>query len=284
MSVVSSEITRKAKSNLAFALGILPKERRDDMVVFYAFCRVVDDLADDQAVAPAKREAALNAWKDGLENGFADPTPFQREVIGLRDARQLPTELLVAIIEGCKMDLRPQRFGTWEDLSKYTWKVACAVGLVSVRLFGCTHPDADRFAVALGHALQLTNILRDVGEDLSNELRIYLPLADLARFQYTERDLVGRVHDGRFLAMMAYQAERTEAFYQEAKAIHATLPAADRAALVPAAIMEDTYRTLLGKMKRDGFRVFDRRYRLSKARKLAIFSKHLITRPTLSGE
>ncbi len=278
---VASEITRKAKSNLAFALNILPKDRRDDMVVFYAFCRVIDDLADDLDVPAAQRAAALSAWKLGLENGFAAPDEFQREVIEVRDKKSIPTGLLTAIIDGCTMDLHPQRFGTWEDLSNYTWKVACAVGLVSVRLFGCQHPDSEKYAVALGHALQLTNILRDVGEDLSNSVRIYLPLADLGRFQYTERDLIGRVHDGRFMAMMAYQSERAEAFYQEAESL---LPASDRAALTPAIIMAETYRTLLQRMKSDGFRVFDRRYSLSKARKLAILSKHLIARKRSARE
>lgn len=278
---VASEITRKAKSNLAFALSILPKDRREDMVVFYAFCRVIDDLADDLDVPAEKRAAALSAWKLGLEEGFAAPDEFQREVIELRDKRAIPTELLTAIIDGCMMDLHPQRFGTWEELSRYTWKVACAVGLVSVRLFGCQHPDSDKYAVALGHALQLTNILRDVGEDLSNSVRIYLPLADLGRFQYTERDLIGRVHDGRFMAMMAYQADRAEAFYQEAESL---LPASDRAALTPAIIMAETYRTLLQRMRADGFRVFDRRYSLSKARKFAILSKHLISRKRSARE
>lgn len=273
MSAVSSEITRKAKSNLAFALRVMPKERRDDMVVFYAFCRVVDDLADDPGVPAAKRDSALQAWKDGLLHGFAEPDPFQREVVALRDRREIPTELLTAVIDGCLMDLHPQRFGTWEDLSRYTWKVACAVGLVSVKLFGCTHPDSEKYAVALGHALQLTNILRDVGEDLSNGVRIYLPLADLARFQYTERDLIGRVYDGRFLAAMAWQADRAEAYFKEAEAL---MPAEDRAALLPATIMAAIYRGVLCKMRRDGFRVFDRRYRLSKARKMAIFAKYLL--------
>lgn len=278
---VASEITRKAKSNLAFALSILPKDRREDMVVFYAFCRVIDDLADDLDIPAEKRAASLSAWKQGLEQGFAAPDEFQREVIELRDKRAIPTELLTAIIDGCTMDLHPQRFGTWEELSGYTWKVACAVGLVSVRLFGCQHPDSEKYAVALGHALQLTNILRDVGEDLSNSVRIYLPLADLGRFQYTERDLIGRVHDGRFMAMMAYQAERAEAFYQQAESL---LPPSDRAALTPAIIMAETYRTLLQRMKADGFRVFDRRYSLSKARKLAILSKHLIARKRSARE
>ncbi len=269
----SAEITRQAKSNLAFALQILPKDRREGMVTFYAFCRVVDDLADDPERPIEEKEAALLAWKDGLENGFAAPDALQGEVLALVERYAIPVHLLTAIIDGCRMDLRPQRFGTWEDLSDYTYKVACAVGLASLKVFGAEDPASERYAVALGHALQLTNILRDVGEDLSNGVRIYLPLADMARFQYTERDLIGRVHDGRFMALMSYQAERAENFYREATGV---MPKSDAKALVPAEIMRAIYHALLEKMKRDGFKVFDRRYSLSKARKMAILSKHLL--------
>ncbi len=269
----SAEITRQAKSNLAFALQILPKERRDGMITFYAFCRVVDDLADDPLRPLEAREADLLAWKAGLENGFAGPDALQREVVEMITRYEIPARLLTAIIDGCLMDLRPQRFGTWEDLSQYTYKVACAVGLASLKVFGATDPASERYAIALGHALQLTNILRDVGEDLANGDRIYLPLADFARFQYTEGDLVGRVHDDRFTAMMAYQAERAEGFYREAVEV---MPKSDARALVPAEIMRSIYQTLLSKMKKDGFKVFDQRYGLSKARKMAIFSKHLL--------
>ena len=271
----ASEITRKAKSNLAFALNILPRERREDMVVFYAFCRIMDDIADNPSMPVEDRAAALSEWKQGLIRGFENPGEFEREVVEMRDRQNIPNDLLVAIIEGCEMDLTPQRFGTWDDLAGYTWKVACAVGLVSVRLFGCKDPASDKYAVALGHALQLTNILRDVGEDLGNGVRIYLPLMDLARFQYTERDLIGRVHDGRFLAMMAYEADRAEGFFKEAEAI---LPQVDRDALVPARIMGETYHRLLTKMRADHFHVFSKRYSVSKARKLTILSKHLIAR------
>ncbi len=271
----ASEITRQAKSNLAFALKILPRERRRDMEVFYAFCRTMDDIADDPGRSVSDRAAALGEWKRGLVEGFRNPGEFESEVAGMQDRNGLPVDLLTAIIEGCEMDLRPQRFGTWEDLSGYTWKVACAVGLVSVRLFGCRRVESDDYAVALGHALQLTNILRDIAEDLSNGVRIYLPLADLARFQYTERDLIGRVYDGRFLALMAYEADRAEGYFRQADEL---LPAGDRAALVPARVMGDTYRLLLRKMRADGFRVFGRRYSVSKARKIAILSKHLIAR------
>jgi phytoene synthase len=269
----SAEITRQAKSNLAFALQILPKDRREGMVTFYAFCRVVDDLADDPDRPVEAREADLLTWKAGLEQGFAAPDPLQLEVMGLMKRYDIPVHLLTAIIDGCRMDLHPQRFGTWDDLSQYTYKVACAVGLASLKVFGATDPASEKYAIALGHALQLTNILRDVGEDLSNGCRIYLPLADFARFQYTERDLVGRVYDGRFMAMMAYQAERAAAFYREAVEV---MPKSDARALVPAEIMRSIYQTLLDKMKKGGFKVFDRRYRLSKARKMAIFSKHLL--------
>lgn len=271
----AADITRRAKSNLAFALKVLPPERRDEAVTFYAFCRTIDDLADDPALPVAERGAALARWEDGLRHGFAAPDSLQAGVVAWRDRLGIPNDLLLAIIDGCRMDLHPQRFGTWDDLRQYTWKVACAVGLVSVRVFGATAPAAESYAVALGHALQLTNILRDVGEDLANGCRIYLPLADLNRFQYTERDLVGRVHDGRFLALMAFEAERAEGLFREAAAL---LPAADRRALLPAEIMREIYQTLLGKMREDRFRVFDRRYRLSAARKLAILSKHALLR------
>ena len=272
---VASEITRKAKSNLAFALKILPRERREDMVIFYAFCRTIDDLADDPGMTSSTRMELLEDWKNGLVSGFASPDEFQSEVISLRDRHQIPNDLLVAIIDGCQMDVLPQRFETWQDLSTYIWKVACAVGLVSIRLFGCKDPGSERYAVALGHALQLTNILRDVTEDLTNGRRIYLPLTDLAQFHYTEQDLIDQVHDERFLNLMAFEAERAEGFFMEAAA---SLPSSDLAALVPARIMGEIYHVLLQKMRNGHFEVFKKRYSVSKARKLAILSKHLIAR------
>lgn len=271
----ASEITRRAQSNLAFALNILPRERREDMVVFYAFCRTMDDLADEVGVAPEVRARSLSAWENGLIHGFENAEAFQQEVISLRDRQRIPNELLLAIIDGCRMDLQPQRFQTWDGLAAYIWKVAGAVGLVSIRIFGCTDPASERYAVALAQALQLTNILRDIHEDLANGQRIYLPLEDLIRFEYSEQDLIGKVADARFLSLMTYEAERAEGFYREAAE---SLPAADRSALLPARIMGEIYHLLLVKMREDHFQVFKQRYRISKARKLAILSKHLIAR------
>ena len=269
----ASEITRKAKSNLAFALRILPKERRDDVVVFYAFCRTVDDIADDAKVPKQERRKALQAWDEGLRNGFPEGHELGNEVEKMVARRGIPQEWLLEIIEGCTMDLEVQRFQGWEELSRYNWKVAGVVGLVCTRIFGCVHEDSDKYAELLGNALQLTNIMRDVGEDLANGGRIYLPINDLMRFQYSERDLVGKVYDGRFLAMMSYEAERAQHLFAEAERI---MPDVDRDALVAARIMAEIYLNLLGKMRAGKFQIFRKRYSVSKARKLAILSKYLI--------
>ncbi len=271
----ASEITRQAKSNLAFALKILPSEQQQDMLVFYAFCRTIDDLADDPSRPLDRRAELLDAWKNGILAGFPTPDEFQSELLALRDRHQLPNELLVAIIEGCQMDLQPQRFPTWEDLSRYIEKVACAVGLISIRLFGCQDPASERYAIVLGHALQLTNILRDIGEDLSNGGRLYLPLEDLARFNLTEQDLAARLTDSRFLALMEFLATRAEGFFDEAENL---LPTRDQQALRPARIMGEIYHLLLKKMRDDHFQVFTKRYRISKPQKIIILSKHLIAR------
>jgi len=268
----SEEITRKAKSNLAFALGILPKERRKDLISFYAYCRSIDDLADDEGIAESQRRELLAAWKRGLVDGFETPTKLQREMVDVRNRHQIPTELLTAIIEGCEMDLDKTRYETWDELDAYIWKVACAVGLVCIRLFGCTSPESSTYAEALGRALQLTNILRDVGEDVSKRGRIYLPLEDLRQFSYTESDLAGACHDERFVKLMSFEAARALDFYDEAAL---NLTREDRHALRPARIMAGIYGKLLGKMRKDHFRVFDRRYRIGRLQKIRIGLRHL---------
>ena len=267
----AAEITRKAKSNLAFALQCVPADRREHLVTFYAFCRVIDDLADDLDLPIEEKRSGLAKWREVFEAGAVNSTlalpELQENILKVRDLYDIPSEYFINVIEGCQMDLVPQRFGTWEDLQKYTYRVASSVGLVCLPLFAADPKRAHDYALTLGHALQLTNILRDIGEDLANGVRIYVPLHDLGRFQYTERDLIGRVHDGRFMAFMSYQADRADALFAEAAEL---LPKEDHKALLAPRIMHRVYQTLLGKMRDDHFRVFDRRYRLSKFQKVAI--------------
>ena len=263
----AQEITKKAKSNLAFTLSCLPKERKQDMVTFYAFCRVIDDLADDLDTPLKQRTQGLQAWRNGIKYGFHHPDELQSEVTELISRYEIDPQPFLDLIDGCASDLEVQRFATWEDLENYTYRVACCVGLISIRIFGCTHSDSEKYALALGHALQLTNILRDVREDLENGGRIYLPIDDLARFGYSEEELTNQVYNDAFVAMMNHHADRAEGFFQDA--IDHLHPQ-DAKALKAAEAMRKIYHALLEKMRAGNFQVFKKRYSVSKAKKAAI--------------
>ena len=268
----SAEITRRATSNLAFAFLCVPRERLPDLNTFYAFCRVIDDIADDDTIPPGDKRSAMETWKQALEKNDHPEGSLEAEVVSMQKRHSLDPELLGDIIRGCESDLRPQRFETWEDLQEYAYRVASTVGLILMPLFGASEQARD-YAISLGHCLQLTNIIRDVGEDLENGQRIYLPLADLARFQYTEQGLLGRVYDDRFLALMNFQAERAECLFEETANL---LPPADLKALRAAEVMRKIYHAILRRMRKDQFHVFDRRYRLSSIRKFSILCRQFL--------
>ena len=260
-------ITRASKSNLALAFVSLPRERRDDITVFYAWCRVIDDIADDSGESVAHRRAALDSWKQALAQPVAGESALAAPVRALMAKYRLSDEHFLEIIAGVEMDLDEVTYATWNDLRLYCYRVASAVGLVSIEIFGYRDAGCKTYAVELGLALQLTNILRDVGQDFANGSRIYLPREDLARFGYTAEDLAARRHNDAFRALMRFEAERAIGFYRSAQA---ALPPIDRRAMVAAEIMRAVYRRLLDRMQRDGFRVFDRRYSLSRLEKIAL--------------
>jgi len=266
-------ITRSSKSNLALAFIALPPERRRDITTFYAFCRMIDDIADEPGPSPAEKTCALAAWKRALCKPFAGEPALAAEVRALIAKYHLNENLLLQLIQGCEMDLTPVRYETWDDLLRYCYHVASVVGLVSIEIFGYRNPATRRYAVELGYALQLTNILRDVAKDLANEGRIYLPLSDLAQFGITPEDLAQRQGGPRFRELMAFEADRAESLY--ARAI-AELPPEDRRAMAAAEMMRRVYHRILGKMRRDGFRVFEKPYRLGKLEKLAIICRTLL--------
>ncbi|KAB2648472.1 MAG: squalene synthase HpnD [Verrucomicrobia bacterium] len=260
-------MTRASKSNLALAFIALPRERRDDITVFYAWCRVIDDIADDPGQPVAARRAGLDLWKQALEHPVADESALAAPVRALRAKYRLGTEHFREIIAGVEMDLAAVSYATWDDLRLYCYRVASAVGLVSIEIFGYHDPGCKTYAVELGLALQLTNILRDVGQDFANGGRIYLPAEDLARFGYTAADLAAGRRSDAFLALMRFETERALGFYRSAAA---ALPPADRRSMVAAEIMRAIYGRLLGRMQRDGFHVLTRRYSLSRLEKIAL--------------
>ncbi|HRJ71707.1 MAG TPA: squalene/phytoene synthase family protein [Terrimicrobiaceae bacterium] len=250
------------KSNLAFALAGLPPVRRADALTFYGFCRAVDDIADEPGRTPEEKSRLLDAWISALTDGNGLPAPLQRVI----SAHNLPPDLLIEIVRGMKMDIHPVRYPTYAELQQYCWRAACAVGLASIRIFGCESPASADYAEQLGYALQLTNILRDVAEDAAQG-RIYLPAEDLRQFGVEERSLLAGAPDAGFAALMQFEASRASSHFAAAGRL---LPEADRKALLPAEIMRELYRRILARMERGGFQVFRTRYRISTAEKLGI--------------
>ncbi|MDC0322274.1 squalene/phytoene synthase family protein [Verrucomicrobiales bacterium] len=266
----SDKIVADAGSNLAFALAVLPKEKRRDMQIFYAFCRVVDDLADDPGYSDEDRKAGFNSWRELVEGKGEPLAGVETEFCEMVVKRDLSRSMLLEVINGCESDLEPQTFTTFEDLRQYCFLVASAVGLVSIELFRYTQPETRTYAENLGYALQLTNILRDVAED-AGEGRIYLPAEDLERFGVTAEGILAFKPEAGFLDLMKFEAARADDYYEKAVA---ALPEVDRPAMRSAELMRAIYGRILARMRADNFNVFEKRYRLSKVRMLWEFLMH----------
>lgn len=268
-----AKITRASKSNLALAFISLGRQRRRDITTFYAFCRVIDDVADDVDLGVDEKKRRLTEWRQWLRAPHPGESPFAADVRGLMKNYAITPEMLEEIISGVEMDLTIQRYQTFDELRVYCYRVASAVGLVSIEIFGYRNPACKEYAIQLGLALQTTNIIRDVGKDLQAG-RIYLPLEDLARFNYSEKELfsaanpsVGgqdRQYNDRFVQLMQFEADRARQFFSRAAE---ALPREDRRSMVAAEIMASIYRGLLRRMELDKFRVFEKEYSLNKLEK-----------------
>ena len=259
----AAKITRNSKSNLALAFVALDRERRNDITIFYAFCRVVDDIADSTEATFDQKAADLRAWRTWIRDATPGEPDLARDLRGLYAKYAITPAMLDEIIDGVEMDVGNVRYQTFEDLRLYCYRVASAVGLVSIEIFGYRNPACRDYAVQLGLALQMTNIIRDVGKDLTSG-RIYLPQEDLARFDYPETNLGQREYSDAFVRLMEFESDRAEDFFSRAAAL---LPREDRRSMVAAEIMASVYHTLLRRMKKDRFRVFDKEYSLSKIQK-----------------
>src|SRR5437762_13830497 len=270
--VKAANITRQSKSNLALAFISLGRERKRDINIFYAFCRVVDDIADSSKLNVAEKRQRLAVWREMLRSAIPGEPALADEVRCLIDKYSLSIEMLEEIISGVEMDLSISRYPTFEELRVYCYRVASAVGLVSIEIFGYRNPGCKEYALQLGLALQMTNIIRDVGKDLGNG-RIYLPQEDLTRFGYSESELQNRQYNERFVQLMEFEAARARQFFSSAAA---TLPLVDRRSMIAAEIMGAVYRGLLHKMELDKFHVFEKEYRLSKLEKASRIAAQLL--------
>lgn len=255
MTQHSQAITRKSASNLALAFVLLPKARREAMAALYAFCREVDDVADEESVPSETRRAALAAWREDVrracENG-SPQFPVNRELQPIIAEYHLPFKNFDELIRGVEMDLEVKRYNTYEELEQYCFRVASVVGLLSIEIFGYTDAACRDYAVHLGKALQLTNILRDVQTDAERG-RIYLPLKELETFGVTQEEILRGEWSERFEKLAESVAQRARKFYALARE---TLPARDRRSMVAAELMGTVYWRLLRKLERSRFKVF----------------------------
>ena len=269
LTSLSARLTRRSRSNFYYAFLTLPRARREALYAVYAFCRTVDDIAD-LGGDPDTARAALQRWREEVARCYAPGPgpehPIARQLADAVRAFPIPRVALEAIIEGCEMDLSHVVYAIADELYPYCYRVASAVGLCCIEIFGYTDPRAREYAVSLGTALQLTNIIRDVGTD-ARAGRVYVPREDLARFGVAVEDLVVGHHTEAFVRLMERQTERARGFYRAAREAY---PVADARALVPAEIMGRIYGALLDEIERRRFRVFGDRVTLPARRKVAI--------------
>ncbi|MDP9993408.1 phytoene synthase [Variovorax boronicumulans] len=251
-------------SSFYYAFLFLPKPRRAAITAFYAFCREVDDVVDEVS-DPGVAATKLAWWRTEVAQSFAG-TPRHPVMLALMPhaaAYGIEARQLLEVIDGCQMDLDQTRYLDFPGLARYCHLVAGVVGEVAARIFGQTDPQTTAYAHKLGLALQLTNILRDVGEDALRG-RIYLPVNELQQFDVKAHEILNRVHSDRFVALMKFQAERAHGAYDEALAL---LPVADRRTQKPGLMMASIYRTLLREIERDDFQVLNQRVSLTPVRK-----------------
>lgn len=264
------EKTARSGSSFYYAFLFLPPPRRAAITAFYAFCREVDDVVDevhDPGVAASK----LDWWRREVASSFAgNPShPVTRALLVHAAQYDIRAGHLGAVIDGCQMDLEQSRYLDYPGLARYCHLVAGVVGEVAANIFGRSEPATTEYAHRLGLAMQLTNIIRDVGDD-ARRGRIYLPMAELKQFDVKAQEILNRGYSDRFAALMKFQADRAHRCYDEAFAL---LPAADRAAQKPGLMMANIYRALLREIEADDFQVLHQRTSLTPVRKIWIAMK-----------
>jgi 15-cis-phytoene synthase len=268
--VFCTNLTKQSGSNFYYSFLFLPKARRDAMYTVYAFCKAVDSAVDEPPPGSDPKEE-LRRWRAELDAvyGGSPAWPIMISLAHHAKALSIPKAYFEELIKGVEMDLVKRRYETFDELSLYCYRVASIVGLICLHVFGPTTPHAQDYAVDLGMAFQLTNILRDLGTDAEQD-RIYLPREDLARFGYSEADLLQRRDSPQLHELVRFEAGRARQYYAKAQAALESLPASDRRALTVAEIMRAVYSRILDRIERSDHQVFGPRVRLSTSNRLAL--------------
>lgn len=252
---LATQLTRQSQSSFRYAFAFLPRERRQALHAVYAYCRLIDDVVDGSDSLEFKL-AGLQEWRLQLDAAFSGGRPTHPIAEALAVARQrfgLHYKDALAVLQGCAMDLYQTRYSSWDELREYCLRVGSAVGLLCIELFGYTSRRSQEYAVHLGLALQLTNILRDVGDDAARG-RIYIPIADLVQFNISEQDIIVGRRSPQMQRLLGFFSQRAHSEFRSART---AFPAVDRWSLLPAQIMHHIYLALLRKLDQRGCDVLD---------------------------
>lgn len=259
------EKTKQSKTNFYYSFLFLPKPKRDAIFTVYSFCRHSDDLVDD-APTPDEARRNLEGWRkeiDACYDGIPNH-PIMTAMLDVLEKFPIPKQYLLDLVEGMEMDILKKRYETFDELSRYCYHAASVVGLICIEIFGYRSPTTKDYAINLGKALQLTNILRDVGDD-AQKGRIYIPSEDYERFQLTEADFLEQRYSPSFVELMKMEADRARDLFQTATQLYSRN---DHPLLFPAEIMRKIYYRIYEKLVENEFDVFHERIRVSNKRKM----------------
>lgn len=265
----AKEIAKKSKSSFYYAFNLLPPAKRDAMNTVYAFCRETDDIIDEGSEPDELKFAKLRKWTIELEKSISGNSDYQllnklgKTISGFN----IPLDPFFELLKGMEMDLQKKRYNTFEDLMLYCYRVASTVGLICIEIFGYKDKKhAKDFAINLGIALQLTNILRDVKKD-SERGRIYIPQNDLELFRYSEKDIIKRNYNEEFKELMSYEVERAKLYFEKATM---SLNLDDKAAMFAARAMQHIYYKMLQRIVEADYDVYNKSIKVSKFEKVGI--------------
>lgn len=269
MTDTSKQIAKESNSSFYYAFTLLSKPKRDAMNTVYAFCRRTDDIVDEGDESEDIKYERLRKWRIELEKalygGSSDYQLFNK-LASIIKQFNIPFEPFFELITGMEMDLQRKRYLSADDLMQYCYRVASTVGLMCIEIFGYKNKSAKDYAVNLGLAMQMTNILRDVRKD-SEKGRIYLPQQDMDLFNYSEKDLLLLKYNPDFVSLMKYEAERAERFFVKA---NESLDFDDKPSMFPARAMQHIYHRLLKKIEDENYDVLNKKIRVGTFEKAAI--------------
>ena len=251
----SKQIAKESNSSFYYSFSLLAKPKRDAMNTVYAFCRKTDDIVDEGSEPEELKFERLRKWRIELEKALYGTSDYQlfNKLAAIIKQFNIPIDPFFELIVGMEMDLQRKRYPSFDELKLYCYCVASTVGLICIEIFGYKNKSAKDYAINLGLAMQLTNILRDIKKD-SERGRIYLPQKDMNYFNYSENDLIERKYNPEFVSLMKYEAARAEELFKKADQF---LDFEDKPSMFPARAMQHIYHTLLTKIEAKNYDIFN---------------------------